>query len=395
MKDNKFKINNEELFLIAYDVFLITGIVSISLLASIIVGTLQKVICLFELVMLLLIEVRERKWSKKEAIFAFVCALLFLLCYNNNPVELAIMYVFMFSARNFSFKRIAKHTYKISLAMLLGIIMLAEAGIIKDIVFEGYRYAAGFRYVLYGPSLLLNIVCLNVYFEGFDTKWYKLMVFFLFNLFLLTKCHGNLSFGLTTLLIVYVFCYKFSKIFNKNRHNLPGIFTYSFIFCLLMSFALIYLYDRNQELWYFIDHMLSGRLQLSLRTLSEYSISFFGNSIKWVGNGVDAYGNMYEGQYYYVDNAYVNIAIELGLLFSVTIWGLYTIGLKKCREQDEQIVMSILMIISVYFMFDNLKLKLVYNTFWLALPKLLFNRPLDSNKYLLPNAQEKRDESTI
>ncbi len=305
------------------------------------------------------------------------------------------MYVFMFSARNFSFKRIAKHTYKISLAMLLGIIMLAEAGIIKDIVFEGYRYAAGFRYVLYGPSLLLNIVCLNVYFEGFDTKWYKLMVFFLFNLFLLTKCHGNLSFGLTTLLIVYVFCYKFSKIFNKNRHNLPGIFTYSFIFCLLMSFALIYLYDRNQELWYFIDHMLSGRLQLSLRTLSEYSISFFGNSIKWVGNGVDAYGNMYEGQYYYVDNAYVNIAIELGLLFSVTIWGLYTIGLKKCREQDEQIVMSILMIISVYFMFDNLKLKLVYNTFWLALPKLLFNRPLDSNKYLLPNAQEKRDESTI
>lgn len=389
-------INNEDLFLFTYDIFLIIAIISVSLLAFFIVGVLQKIICVFELCILMFIEIRLKTWNIQESIFAIICALLFFIYYNNNPVEIAMMYIFIFCARNYSFKRIAIHTYRITLIMLLGICILAEFNIIEDIVFEGYRHAIGFRYVLYGPSLLLNIVFLKIYIEGGKTKWYILIFYFLFDIFLFSKCHAELSFGLTAIFIAFMFYYKISKTIKTKQQIILKIFSYSFIFFLGLSFLLVYLYSKNQNDWYFINHMLSGRLSLSLKALNENVINIFGNKIKWVGNGVDAYGNSYIGEYYYVDNAYINSVLESGLLFAVLIWGMYTICLKKCLQRNEKLLMFILIILSVYFVFDNLKLKLVYNTFWLILPKLILNKPLNNNKYLLfKDSGENNNESII
>lgn len=398
LKLNKIniKINNENLFLLTYDIFLITAIISVSLLAPLIAGIIQKIVCIFELCMLIFIEIRQRIWSKKESIFAVICVLLFFIHYNNNPIELSIMYIFVFCVRNFSFKKVAIHTCKITWIMLLGIIFLSKLGVIEDIVFEGYRHAIGFRYVLYGPSLLLNVVLLRAYVDNKKIKWYTLIFYLWIDIFLFLNCHAELSFGLTAIFIIYIFYFKIKNNFRLKQYITLGIFSYSFIFFIILSFVTIYFYNKNQNDWYLINHILSGRLSLSLKALNENKIKIFGNAIEWVGNGVDVYGNLYMGEYYYVDNAYINSILESGLLFAVIIWGMYTICLKKCLQRNEQLLMFILIILSVYFVFDNLKLKLVYNTFWLILPKLILDKSLNDEKYLfLQNAGEDNNESII
>ena len=168
-------------------------------------------------------------------------------------------------------------------------------------------------------------------------------------------------------------------IFYKMMHNLKNnikwkLCVYSFAICFIISFLLVYLYSKSPEEWAVVDRFLSGRLQLSARVLSEYSIKMFGNNVSWVGNGIDSYGNIYQGSYFYIDNAYINLLIEYGIFFSVVVWSLYTMAIKYSIQRKEIMLTMIFIILAVYFIFDNLKLKLVYNTFWLIIPRLVLKQ---------------------
>ena len=119
MLNSRLKIKTEVFFMLAYDMFLVQGIISTSLLAGLAYGITQKVLVVIEILMLIYVELRNKKIKQSEMWMAVTCLGLFFLCYMRNPIELAVMYLFIFSARKFSFKRIAQHTCVITLVLLL------------------------------------------------------------------------------------------------------------------------------------------------------------------------------------------------------------------------------------------------------------------------------------
>lgn len=252
--------------------------------------------------------------------------------------------------------------------MLVTVIVSSQLGIIKDVIFEGYRHGVGFRYALFGPSLLLNVVMLKFYLDREKIKWFVLILYSGLSVWLFLKCDAELSFGLTGAIIIYATYVKIFHKHNRKKNYCLSLCPLSFFICLTFSFVIVYLYSKNSMQWYALDKFLSGRLQLSLRALSNYPPSLFGNTVEWVGNSVDHLGNAYSGSYYYVDNAYIYLWIESGIIASFIIWSLYTIVTLKCCKMREYFLVVCFTVLSVYFLFDNLKLKLVYNTFLLLLP---------------------------
>lgn len=366
----KKKLCSEDIFLVAFDIYMFFGIISVSMFADYFYGITQKVMAIVCSLLLFVAEFRCKglKLTQREVILLVMCLLLFCTCYMRNPVELAIMYLFLFCARNYNFKRIALHAYYITIVLLSIIIFSAHIGIIKDFLFEGYRHGVGFRYVLFGPSLLLNCVMIKVYSDKERLSWLRLMIYTGINIWLYLQCHAELSCGLTEMLLLYVAYEKSIGKYVGQKELSLGICRYSFAISIIISFAALYLYANNTSDWFLIDRLVSGRLQLSLDALAKYPLSIFGNNVEWVGNSLDQFGNAYTGAYYYVDNAYINLLIESGIIASCIMWGLYIIAVSKFIKLKEWLLVVCFSVLSVYFIFDNLKLKLVYNTFVLLLP---------------------------
>lgn len=366
----KKKIGCEDIFLVAFDFYLIFGIIGISLYSKYLYGIPQKIMSITVVFMLLITEINRGvvKLKKREIFLLIISLFLFLSCYMRNPIEIAVMYLLIFSSRNFEFKKIALHAYYISLILLIIIICSSQLGIIRDVIFEGYRHAVGFRYALYGPSLFLNLIMIKFYLEREKISWITLILYAGANTWLLWKCDANLSCGLAFLLIIYAIYEKTIGRYIKKRELSLGVCRFSFIICIVISFGMLYLYSHNAGRWLLIDRIMSGRLQLSVKALSQYPLSLLGHDVEWIGNGVNQFGDIYSGVYYYVDNAYFNVLIESGIVVSLIIWSLYTIVVFKCLKSKEYLLVVCFSILAVYFIFDNLKLKLIYNTFVLLLP---------------------------
>ena len=357
-------------FLLAFDLFLLFSIVGVSMYSYLLYGAPQKIMAVVVIMLMAIDEIinRRLKVTRREFILLVICIFLFVISYLRSPIEIAISYLVVFFARNKDFKKIANHACNITSVLLVTVIVSSQLGIIKDVIFEGYRHGVGFRYALFGPSLLLNVVMLKFYLDREKIKWFVLILYSGLSAWLFLKCDAELSFGLTGAIIIYATYVKIFHKHNRKKNYCLSLCPLSFFICLTFSFVIVYLYSKNTMQWYAINRFLSGRLQLSLRALSSYPISLFGNTVEWVGNGVDHLGNVYSGSYYYVDNAYIYLWIGSGIIASFIIWSLYTIVIVKCYKMREYFLVVCFTVLSVYFVFDNLKLKLVYNTFILLLP---------------------------
>ena len=384
MLNSRLKIKTEVFFMLAYDMFLVQGIISTSLLAGLAYGITQKVLVVIEILMLIYVELRNKKIKQSEMWMAVTCLGLFFLCYMRNPIELAVMYLFIFSARKFSFKRIAQHTCVITLVLLFVVVGLSQIGMIRDIVFEGYRHALGFRYVLFPASLFLNVVLLLAYLSRNYMSCIELTLLALGNTYLLLNCHSGLSSGLTYIALVYLVICRLNTYFKQKISllTIKPIFKYVFLLCIICSIIVVFLYNKDPSKFAYFDKLISGRLALTVLAFSDNAVSLFGNTINWIGNGVDQFGNSYLSSsdvYYYVDNAYFNVLLEQGVIYFISIWGLYSVGTVKLYKNKDNFLFAILVIIAVYFLIDNLKLRLIYNTFWIVIVKSVLGFPMNSN----------------
>lgn len=365
---SNYRLNKETLFCFLLDIYLLFSIFGMSMYAYIICGVPQKVMSIIVMISMALLEIKNGyiQLRSKDCAVLFVTLFLFCISYMRNPIEISIGYLIIYFARNQKFYTITKHAYYVSILSLIFIVLSSQCGIIEDIIYEGYRHAVGFRYVLYGPSLFLNTVMMKVYLKKENLNWSTILLICIANSWLWIECNANLSCGLTFLLIIYMIYYKNSL--RRNYKNNLYISSFSFLICIVLSYMTLYFYSQNVSGWIAIDRWLSGRLQLSIIALVEYPPTLFGNSVEWVGNGVDILGNVYEGDYYYVDNAYINYFIEFGIIASLIIWSIYTLVIYKCAKLGDNILVVCLTLLAIYFLFDNLKLKLVYNILILLTP---------------------------
>ena len=362
---------NEKFFFIIYGIYLIVTILGTSFYARYMVpfyGAAIKACILAVFIQDLFVN----KYTPKSLVIALLFTALGLISvrYSMDPIHLLSMLVFIYCARNINFEKIALFTIFVSGFLLVFVIFSAFFGIIDDykIVDERVRDYLGFRYSLFGPTILFNITSLYIYLRKNKATVPMLLLLFVFNTWIFAKTDGRLSYGVSLMVLAAAILLKNSKvnIFIEKSRLIKWVAVFSYVLCFIVSIYTAINYNHNVKWQRDINRVLTGRLWLSHNAMLNHGAPLFGEKIEYVGNGLDAYGNNASKTraYTYIDNLYIQMLHSYGVLFIAFYLLVHTYTVYKCYKEKNYYAMMILFVIAIRCIIDDLSFRLYYNTFW-------------------------------
>ena len=366
------------LFYFAYSIYLGYNLLDTSFYSKNI-NVFGNLLIIIVLVMLIFKEVIDFKVNSRDLTLFIILAIIGGLFFNYMGYNYAMLPFFVYSARNVNTTTIVKISYRISLVLLIFIIVSSYLGWITNyITYDGGREReyVGFRYSLFGPAILCNIIFLKVYLEKDNIKWRTLMFLIIGNYALYEFTDSRLTFGLGMLLLILTILIKLFSKFKRVLMN--KILIGSYVVSGLLSLYFTIGYNHLSEWHSNINEFLGGRLSLGYSTLKYYGYGLLGKKITLVGNGLDVDGYITTETYDYVDNLYIQLLLKLGLLFLVIFILGMTIVMWRVYRLNDIYLYIIFSLLALHGIIDDLMILPQYNSFWFVIAALFYKTRLDS-----------------
>lgn len=368
------------LFYFAYSIYLGYNLLDTSFYSKNI-NVFGNLLIIIVLAMLIFKEVIDFKVNSRDLTLFIILAIIGGLFFNYMGYNYAMLPFFVYSARNVNTTTIVKISYRISLVLLIFIIVSSYLGWITNyITYDGGREReyVGFRYSLFGPAILCNIIFLKVYLEKDNIKWRTLIFLIIGNYVLYEFTDSRLTFGLGMLLLILTILIKFFSKFKRVLMN--KILIGSYVVSGLLSLYFTIGYNHLSEWHSNINEFLGGRLSLGYSTLKYYGYGLLGKKITLVGNGLDVDGYITTETYDYVDNLYIQLLLKLGLLFLVIFILGMTIVMWRVYRLNDVYLYIIFSLLALHGIIDDLMILPQYNSFWFVIAALFYKTRLDSKK---------------
>lgn len=365
---------NEELFYLAYGMYLIISILQTSFYARYIVSW-YKFAVIFCMALVCLQELRTSKYSKKTLGIFFVSVLIAMLMYLNGSIPFMAIFVFVYCGRNIQFRRLASFTNFVSVITVMFVVLSALLGLIENYVgthIGHRRMYFGFLYGLFLPCYVFNFTALSIYIRGSKIKLNQLFLLLLLNTILFFFSDARLSYYLALLLILIAYVLKVSPYFFVKKRVICFLMASSFVICAGISIYCTVFYNDSVKWLKTFNDLIGGRLSLGNMSLLKYGVSLWGQEdIKWVGSGLDIYGNAARGSYLFVDNLYIQLMQQYGIVVFLIYILLHTMAAFRCWKNQDYYSLSILTVLAGRAVVDNLSVQLYYNTFWFVIGSVL------------------------
>ena len=365
------------LFYFAYSIYLGYNLLDTSFYSKNI-NVFGNLLIIIVLAMLIFKEVIDFKVNSRDLTLFIILAIIGGLFFNYMGYNYAMLPFFVYSARNVNTTTIVKISYRISLVLLIFIIVSSYLGWITNyITYDGGREReyVGFRYSLFGPAILCNIIFLKVYLEKDNIKWRTLMFLIIGNYALYEFTDSRLTFGLGMLLLILTILIKLFSKFKRVLMN--KILIGSYVVSGLLSLYFTIGYNHLSEWHSNINEFLGGRLSLGYSTLKYYGYGLLGKKITLVGNGLDVDGYITTETYDYVDNLYIQLLLKLGLLFLVIFILGMTIVMWRVYRLNDVYLYIIFSLLALHGIIDDLMILPQYNSFWFVIAALFYKTRLD------------------
>ena len=365
------------LFYFSYSIYLGYNLLDTSFYSKNI-NVFGNLLIIIVLVMLIFKEVIDFKVNSRDLTLFIILAIIGGLFFNYMGYNYAMLPFFVYSARNMNTATIVKISYRISLVLLIFIIVSSYLGWITNyITYDGGREReyVGFRYSLFGPAILCNIIFLKVYLEKDNIKWRTLMFLIIGNYALYEFTDSRLTFGLGMLLLILTILIKLFSKFKRVLMN--KILIGSYVVSGLLSLYFTIGYNHLSEWHSNINEFLGGRLSLGYSTLKYYGYGLLGKRITLVGNGLDVDGYITTETYDYVDNLYIQLLLKLGLLFLVIFILGMTIVMWRVYRLNDIYLYIIFSLLALHGIIDDLMILPQYNSFWFVIAALFYKTRLD------------------
>lgn len=381
--DLKSKLGGDKLFFASYSLFLITSILSTTFYYKFFMGRPYMWLQILCVVLLLGYEycsngLRGQNWKAMA-----VCAALFLLTFRvshfSTQRQMVLMFAYIYCARNIPFAKIARITLDVSIALVLTVVVTSYFGFVENIAaFKSGRIREymGFRYALFLPGQLLNMTALWLYLKKDTITVPEALAWAAANWFVYYQTDSRISFFIAEGLIVTALFMRFLPKVTGKMKPIWWLAAASFIFCAVFSLIITMLYDGSLPWMRKLNTMLESRLRLGHASLIEHGVTFFGQEIEWLGNGLDAFGNSAVGTYSYVDCLYVKMLQRYGILFMLGLAVLTSWSMYRLYKRREYHILLICATVAVHSILDDLAFTLHYNTFWLAMGVVLINQAM-------------------
>ncbi len=372
---------NEQIFFLSYIIFLFFSVLMHSMYYRWFVNY-YKYIAAGCIALLLLQEVAMKALSVRALLGAVtlysVAMLLAFLGSGDLQTSFACTFVYAFGARNIDFKKISRITIMVTLTLVVFVIASSMLGIINN--YQGVqsggtrlRYFLGFRYALNAPAMLLNVIMLYVFVKRDEGKYIEMTLFLIFAVVLYSYTDSRLTFGLSIIsLLIAAFCRK-KKTDLSNLILLPKLLTLIFPLCFAVSMWFAKHYSASVSWMKQLNTILGGRLRMGQSSINLYGTSLFGNpDIKWIGAGLNAYGQQSTETYFYVDNMYIQLLQRYGILFMVLFLSLATLVVVRCYKRKDNLLVFMLTIVALHGLIDDGIIYVQMNTFWLLFGSVAF-----------------------
>lgn len=370
---------------------LATIFVTMSFFARSVPGIVYDSIMYLTLAIIIMRDVMLRTFRYNELIGLLIT--LFFVCviarvsYVVNPVTIG--FALIYSLRNLSFKNLARITFMVSSFCFIVIVLSSLIGIIPnylEVSGNRIRYYLGFRYSLYPSTLLLNIIALSSFLWVTRKKYLPFVFLFIINYYIYSQTNSRLTFLSSSLILLVDMLLVWKPKFLESIKWLLYFFSPSYIYALFLSFLTVRIFNPFSNFWHFLDSFLGRRITLSISSLQQYGISILGQKVQWVGNGLDIQGNRSSGTYLFVDNMYINVTQQYGIVLIILLVLIMTIVIFKLLTSKNYLLVFLLILISYHALIDNLVLGLHYNFFWILIGKVLFSKVenldrLENNNY--------------
>lgn len=273
--------------------------------------------------------------------------------------------------------RVIKLTAWLQAFYLVTIVLLSQLGVIQDFIFDPNtraRHGLGFSWTTTGPMIFFYLCLCIIYLKRNRIKLITLLILEIINIWFFYMTDSKMAFGLLTVVLLF---FTFQKK-NKKRWKWLSKFSKLYV-CMpfvMLAFTLwiVRAYNWYKPLWSALDKFLSYRLGLMQNAYNTYGLRLLGQPIHWIGFDYKATLSKATEAYNYVDNSYLQLGFNNGLVFLFTVLVLYTYGIYKAQKrQDYYLVFLYIIILALSFTEPRL-MNFAYNPFPLiALSELANN----------------------
>ncbi len=375
------KCKTSDLFyFLALGLFLTFTVLSTSLYYSVFHGRPFQVMYLICVALLVVQELHRISFSTKEMVGLAVAGALFAIAFivveGALSRSVSCIFLFAYCGRRVPFRRIAVFVLNLTFVLVVFVILSGYVGIIENFVVDNkgrVREYLGFRYALFPSAHLLNMISLWVWLKKDKMPLPGACFWAAAGAWMYIKTDSRLSFVLGLCILLTGLILRWLPRILDKLHPVRWLLALSFPLCAAVSMGLTVFYDKNIPWMAALNKALSSRLSLGRNSLDNYGWRWFGQTIDWVGNGLNAYGQVEEGAYDYVDCLYVRLLQNFGPIFLVLFLVLVTAALFRASRRRDTFLLVVLATVAAHCMLDDLSMYLYYNTFWIALGQLLLN----------------------
>ena len=132
---------------------------------------------------------------------------------------------------------------------------------------------------------------------------------------------------------------------------------------IVAGIALILIFKSSNPFLYKLNRFVTGRLELGKKAIDRYGLHLGGNKLQWIGSSTLLFGLAEGNDYFYVDNGFLQIALEFGLIFTAFVLFMYTAAIKKAVFLKDYSFAAIVLILGMVFVFEPYVIDFALNPF--------------------------------
>lgn len=306
-----------------------------------------------------------QSYSKKLVLLFLLTFPVILLIKINTGNYTYILYPFLFtvSAKNIDFTKIIKTIFYTTLLIIIISIIASKLGYIENRIFyrnDGtIRQSLGVIYPTDFAAHIFYILLSYFYIKKGKIKIYDYVIVTLILGVLIKYCNARLDSISILLFFISLLFIKYKRI-SKIKKIYKFIIISSIPTIALITYLLTINYDSKNLFYIILNVILSGRLQLGYNALTEYGIKLFGQYYIQYGANSGSYYN-------FIDSSYIVLLIIYGLYYFILVMLTYVYICKRCCEQKDSLMISIVLIIGINSMISQHFMEFAYNPFYLYL----------------------------